>query len=156
MKKYEIHTTMTPTTSPDQYALLRSGDLEAIAQSVDPDTILEHFGEESFEWLAWEHSQADALLEEHRAQREERYLERLEAEGEKGRYKYHIPKMTENPAVEYGMLQAWIKRFCVANDFPLPTGFWKRDKRQLQGMFYGMLETYKIEMEDIVERLRYS
>lgn len=84
-------------------------------------------------------------------------MEQLELFAEKESQKYQephryiIPRMTENPAVTYSMLRRWIIDFHKKNDImPLPKGFYKRNKRQLKGMFYGMLRHYKISLDDII------
>ncbi len=76
--------------------------------------------------------------------------------------KYRIPGMTENPALNYGMLRRWISDFVndsenkkihmekTGRELRLPPGFYKRNKKQLIGMFYGMLDHYSITIEDIV------
>ena len=66
------------------------------------------------------------------------------------RTQYRIPRATENPAVHRGMLRRWIKNFHEMNGMKLPKGFYERDKRQLRGMYYGMLEEYDISIEDII------
>lgn len=66
--------------------------------------------------------------------------------------KYKVPGMTENPCVTYGMVRRWIMDFHKRNKMRLPKGFYRRNKRQLVGMFYGMLDTYEIRLEDIVHR----
>ena len=48
----------------DTNQTLRSGDLELIVTGLSKEEILEHFGEESFEHLAYEHMLADRLAEE--------------------------------------------------------------------------------------------
>lgn len=65
---------------------------------------------------------------------------------------YVVPYMSENPAVHFGMLRRWIRNFHKENHMDLPRGFYRRNKAQLTGMFYGMLDTYKIKVEDIIER----
>ena len=66
------------------------------------------------------------------------------------RTQYRIPRATENPAVHRSMLRRWIKNFHEMNGMKLPKGFYERDKRQLRGMYYGMLEEYDISIEDII------
>ena len=69
--------------------------------------------------------------------------------------RYIIPRRTEDPSVTYGMLKSWIREFHRANEMKLPTGFQKRDKRQLLGMYYGMLRQYEITPSDIVPHRKY-
>ena len=45
----------------DQDKILHSGDLELIANNLCEENIIEHFGEESFEYLAYEHSEAEKI-----------------------------------------------------------------------------------------------
>ncbi|MDP3640230.1 MAG: hypothetical protein Q8R53_03445 [Nanoarchaeota archaeon] len=66
--------------------------------------------------------------------------------------RYHVPGMTENPCVTYGMVRRWIMDFHQMNEMKLPSGFYQRNKKQLVGMFYGMLGTYGISLEEIVGR----
>ena len=63
--------------------------------------------------------------------------------------KYRIPGMTEDPIVSYGMLQRWIRDFHELNNMNLPRGFYKKNKRQLIGMFNGMLDNYGITIGQI-------
>ena len=119
--------------------ILRSGDPHYIAGHLDIDSLLEHFGEESFEYLAYEHRLADQL-----------YFKNKGDISDVRSRRYVIPGMTENPAVNYEMCRSWIQRFCEANGLQLPSRFHSRNKQQLQGMFYGMLDTYGIKVEDIV------
>lgn len=105
--------------------ILNSGDLELIAR-LDGKTILKHFGEDSFEYLAYEHRLAELL--QRQAQRS-----------------YRIPRRTENPAETAMGVRSWIGEFHKLNGMDLPTGFSKRNGRQLRGMYYGMLEMYKID-----------
>jgi len=66
--------------------------------------------------------------------------------------RYHVPGMTENPCVTSGMARRWIRDFHERNCLELPSGFYRRNKKQLVGMFYGMLETYGISLDEIVGR----
>ena len=68
---------------------------------------------------------------------------------------YEIPRMTESPAVHRGMLRRWITEFHRRNGMTLPKRFYQRDKRQLRGMFYGMLRQYGVSIEDITGRQDY-
>lgn len=90
--------------------------------------------------------QLELLLETNSSKQLESLLETNAA----SKKQYYIPGMTENPAVSYGMLRRWIIDFCDKNNLDLPRYFYKKDKRQLQGMFYGMLRHYKISLEDII------
>ncbi|MEK6900056.1 MAG: hypothetical protein AABX05_02945 [Nanoarchaeota archaeon] len=110
--------------------IINSGDLELIVRSLSPDEILEHFGEDSFEYLAYQHSLADRMQER----------------------KLKVPRRSEDPAVNYGMLKDWIKDFHRANGIELPKGFHKRNKRQLLGMYHGMQKHYGIRYSDIVHQ----
>ncbi len=111
----------------NQGQILNSGDLELIV-TLDEETILEHFGEESFEYLAYEHMLAEQME----------------------RQKLRIPRRTENPAVTKGMLKNWIQEFLERNNKLLPKGYHHKNKRQLQGMYRGMLDHYNIRLTDIV------
>lgn len=111
--------------TPDQ--ILRSGDLEQIV-TLDKETILNHFGEDSFEYLAYQHKLAEQM----------------------GSNYLKIPRRTENPSATYGMLRHWITDFCQQNDKSLPKGFHKKNKQQLMGMYRGMLDHYGIKQSDIV------
>ena len=113
--------------TPDQ--ILRSGDLEQIV-ALDEETILDNFGEDSFEYLAYQHKLAEQM----------------------GSNYLKIPRRTENPSATYGMLDSWIRDFCRQNNKPLPKGFHNRNKQQLMGMYHGMLEHYGIKQSDIVPR----
>lgn len=117
--------------------ILHSGDLELIANSLAPSVIREHFGEESFEYLALEQRLADELNRESNAS-----LKLIGA--------YIVPRRTENPANTFGMLRNWIIEFHKNNGMKLPKGFYRRNKRQLRGMYYGMLNTYGISIDDVV------
>ncbi len=112
--------------------ILHSGDLELIVRNLSRDNILEHFGEDSFEYLALEHYEADKIWKKRQ------------------RKNYIIPRRTEDPSVTYGMLKNWIREFAEKNNLPLPKGFHKRDKEQLRGMYRGMLKYYDIRLTDIV------
>lgn len=69
---------------------------------------------------------------------------------------YRIPRRTESPAVTKGMAKSWIKDFCEWNNLELPRGFHKRDKKQIIGMYRGMLQTYCInEKGDILGKRDY-
>ncbi len=107
--------------------ILRSGDLEQIV-TLDEGTILENFGEDSFEYLAYQHKLAEQM----------------------GSNYLKIPRRTENPSATYGMLKSWIRDFCQQNDKSLPKGFHKKNKQQLMGMYLGMLVHYGIKQSDIV------
>ncbi|MEK6863286.1 MAG: hypothetical protein AABW53_01170 [Nanoarchaeota archaeon] len=114
--------------------ILRSGDLELIVTSLSEEEILEHFGEESFEHLAYEHMLADRLQREKQPTR------------------YMIPKYHENPAATRNGLREWITRFHRFNDINLPKKFHQKNKPQLLGMYYGMLGHYQIKESDILSR----
>lgn len=64
---------------------------------------------------------------------------------------YHIPGRYEDPCVTYGMVRRWIIDFHEMNSMELPRGFHRRNKRQLVGMFHGMLRTYGIRLEDLAK-----
>lgn len=113
--------------------ILRSGDLEQIVK-LDKETILNHFGEDSFEYLAYQHKLAEQISSN--------YLK--------------IPRRTENPSATYGMLKGWIKDFCQQNDKTLPKGFHTKNKQQLIGMYHGMLDYYGIKQSDIVPQYNYQ
>lgn len=116
--------------NPDK--ILRSGDLEQIV-ALDEETILENFGEDSFEYLAYQHKLAEQI----------------------GSNYLKIPRRTENPSATYGMLKGWIKEFCQQNDKLLPKGFHKKNKQQLTGLYHGMLDHYGIKPSDIVPQYDY-
>jgi len=118
--------------------IICSGDLELIGSSLDEKTILEHFGRESFEYLAYEHSLADDYLSE-----------------QKNEKKYIIPTRGEDPSVTKGMLKNWIREFCKVNKLELPEGFHSKTSNQLIGMYTGMLKNYKLKLEEIVPHLKY-
>ena len=68
--------------------------------------------------------------------------------------KYKIPGRTEIPNTTKGY-QRWIRDFVKMNEnkgVTLPKDFSKKSKKQLVGMFYGMLKTYGINEEDILPR----
>ncbi|MEK6969623.1 MAG: hypothetical protein AABW48_04300 [Nanoarchaeota archaeon] len=117
--------------------ILHSGDLELIAHSLAPSVIREHFGENSFEYLALEQRLADELNRDLNAS------QKLIGE-------YIVPRRTENPANTFGMLRNWIIEFHRSNDMKLPKYFYRRNKRQLRGMYYGMLRTYELTIDDVV------
>lgn len=116
--------------NPDK--ILRSGDLEQIVK-LDEETILENFGEDSFEYLAYQHQLAEQM----------------------GSNYLKIPRRTENPSATYGMLKSWIREFCQQNDKKLPKGFHNKNKKQLMGMYRGMLDHYGIKPSDIVPQYDY-
>ncbi len=62
---------------------------------------------------------------------------------------YIIPGRTEDPTLDYLMLRAWIIDFHELNNMKLPTRFYKRNRKQLTGMFYGMLDQYGITVGQI-------
>ncbi len=111
--------------------ILHSGDLELIVTALSPDEILHHFGEESFEYLAYEHMLAEQME----------------------RQRIKIPRRTEYPAATKGMLESWIREFCERNNKPLPRGFSKRNKKQLMGMYQGMLTHYQIKPSYIIPNI---
>lgn len=111
--------------------ILRSGEPELIA-CLDGKTIIEHFGEDSFEYLAFEHYQAEIICRDKKTERK------------------IIPRRTENPANIYRMLRNWLVEFHKANGMKLPWGFYRRNLRQLRGMYYGMLRFYRLTIDDIV------
>ncbi len=115
----------------DTNQTLRSGDLELIVTGLSKEEILEHFGEESFEHLAYEHMLADRLAEEIQSK------------------KYIIPKYHENPAATRNGVREWITRFHKYNEMNLPKRFHEKNKRQLLGMYYGMLGHYHIKTSEI-------
>ncbi|MEK6853651.1 MAG: hypothetical protein AABX64_03125 [Nanoarchaeota archaeon] len=117
-----------------KYQILRSGDLELIVTLISEEEILEHFGEESFEHLAYEHMLAGRLAKEIQSK------------------KYIIPKHHEDPAATRNGLREWITRFHRYNKMELPKRFHKKNKPQLLGMYYGMLGHYQIKESDILSR----
>lgn len=120
-----------------EQAIFNSGDLELIANSLAPGVIREYFGEESFEYLALEQRLADEFNRDLNASR-------------KLIGAYLVPRRTENPANTFGMLRNWIIEFHKSNDMKLPKHFYRRNKRQLRGMYYGMLRTYELTIDDVV------
>jgi|GEM_PF-6256822 len=122
-----------PGNNPDLDRILHSGDPELIARSLGVEVIIEHFGEESSEFYAAQRRSPISLLDVPQKKRE-----------------YLIPRTTENPGCNYGMLRRWIIDFHQRNDMALPKGFYKRNKHQLQGMFYGMLREYDITLDRVV------
>ncbi len=126
--------------------ILHSGDLERIV-TLAPETIKDHFGEESFEYLALEQKLADEV---DRKFNREGNLKRESNSTRKLIGDYIIPRRTENPANTFGMLRNWIVEFHNSNGMKLPKGFYRRNKMQLRGMYYGMLKTYSISIDDVV------
>ena len=120
-----------------EQTIFNSGDLELIANNLAPSVICEYFGEESFEYLALEQRLADDLNRDLDFSR-------------KFIGAYIVPRRTENPANTFGMLRNWIVEFHNSNGMKLPKRFYRRSKTQLRGMYYGMLRTYKITIDDIV------
>ena len=135
----------TPLAEKDQR--LYCGSPQQMAREVDVDTILEHFGEESTEYLALEQRLADQLS----ARGREYQSLPFPAPRERPR-KYHIPGRTESPTVSKGMLEGWMREFTQKNKVTLPRGFNQRNFGQLLGMYRGMLETYGISEKDIVPK----
>ncbi len=115
-----------------------SGNLERIARTLDGDAILEHFGENSFEYLAYEHFLADLIWQNKKTVRGRNYI---------------IPRAPELPTAHHKMLQRWIADFHERNGMELPSGFYDRDKRQLVGMFYGMKKQYKFTDSDVLGKM---
>lgn len=111
--------------------ILFSGNLELIVTLLTEKEILEHFGEESFEHLAYEHMLADRL------------------QRKKQPNKYVIPKYHENPAATRNGVREWITRFHRYNVLELPKRFHEKNKQQLLGMYHGMLNHYRIKTSDI-------
>jgi hypothetical protein len=118
---------------------LQSGDLEQLA-GLDQDIILHHFGENSFEHLAWEQRQADDL-----------YEQKIEDALFEPKKKYKFPHRTESP-LNVQDKEAWIIEFHTRNNIDLPEGFLSRNGRAIDGMYNGMLKTYGIREEDFVSR----
>ena len=121
-----------------QQEVLRSGDPEFIAEyfhtiEETEDTVIEHFGRDSVEHLAYQRRASD--------------LEALLMK--KGR-EYIVPKLTENPAATKGMAKRWIWDFCKANNLSLPKGFHSRTEEQVVGMFHGMRRYYGISLDDTI------
>ena len=114
----------------DREQILYSGDLELIAASLPEEEIFEHFGADSFEYLAYEHMLADQMQQR----------------------RIRIPRRSENPAVTRDMLRGWLREFHKMNGLELPTGFHKKKVRQLRGMYYGMLDQYHLTVADVVSR----
>ena len=63
---------------------------------------------------------------------------------------YIIPKFTENPSVSVCLAKCWIKEFHERNDLSLPKGFCNRNRKQIMGMYHGMLKHYDISLYDII------
>ena len=133
----------TPLAERDQR--LYCGSPQQIAREVDVDTILEHFGEGSLEYLAYEHWVAEQIYNS----RERQLAVPFPTPRERPQ-QYRIPGRTESPRVSKGMLEGWIREFAQKNEVTLPRGFSQRDFGQLLGMYRGMLETYGISEKDIV------
>lgn len=126
-----------------QLQLLRSGDHEAIAEHLPLDIIVQHFGEESPEALAYMRRQVDRYRSLGSTLQEKKVWEayvrrRIVING------YQIPQLTQDQFGHRGVLQRWIADFCEVNGLKLPKGYWEKDKRQLQGMASGMLSAYGI------------
>ena len=114
--------------------ILRSGDLELLVVNLSEEEMLEHFGEESFEHLTYEHRLAGRLWEKMQPK------------------KYKIPKYHENPAATRNGVREWITRFHKHNNLKLPKRFHEKSKTQLLGMYYGMLDHYQIKISDLVSQ----
>ncbi len=65
---------------------------------------------------------------------------------------YKIPGRTESPFVTGGMAKRWIIDFHEMNNMELPKSFWKKNAKQLRGMLNGMMNSYDIDIEDIVKK----
>ncbi len=63
---------------------------------------------------------------------------------------YIIPRTTEDPTTNKCMLQRCIRTFCKSNSLKLPRGFYKKDYRQLLGMFKGMKKYYGFSRDDTI------
>lgn len=111
-------------------AVLCSGDLSRIG-ALDLETVIETFGEESFEHLAVQQRLADESARRSPSQKQ-----------------YRVPVFSESPLTNRNMLRRWIQQFTEMNGLELPTGFWKKDRKQLVGMYRGMLKTYDIHPEE--------
>ncbi len=124
-----------------------SGDLERIASELTGHEIEEIFGRDSAEYHAHERYLA-----------EDSYLDKRIVDEEKNEKtsqqirNYSIPRRTANPSNHVGLLRSWIKDFHEMNGMTLPTGFSKRNKGQLRGMYFGMLDTYHIKPSDILPK----
>ena len=69
------------------------------------------------------------------------------------RKRYIVPGLTESPSVARDYLELWIRRFHILNNLDLPKGFSKKNKKQLLGMYHGMLKHYGIDEKiDILKR----
>ena len=110
--------------------ILRSGDLIRI-RDLNLEIVVEHFGTESFEYLAVQQRLAD---------------ERAALQPPPRRYK--VPAFSESPLTNRNMLRRWIRLFAEMNGLDLPSGFYKKDRRQLVGMYRGMIEHYGIDPEE--------
>lgn len=136
-----------------QLQLLQSGDHEAIAKHLPLEIIIQHFGEESPEALAYMRRQVDRYRSLGSTPQEKKAWEayvnnRIVING------YQIPQLTQNPFGHSGVLQRWIADFCEVNGLKLPKGYWKKDKSQLQGMASGILSTYGIPRDAMILGMR--
>jgi hypothetical protein len=109
--------------------ILRSGDLARI-RALDLEMVVDNFGDESFEYLAVQHRLADEIA----------------ARGSSPK-NYIVPAFSESPLTNRNMLRRWIQQFTELNGLELPTGFWKKNRPQLEGMYRGMLKTYGVHPE---------
>jgi hypothetical protein len=78
------------------------------------------------------------------------YLSEKFVNEQKSEY-YVIPKFTENPARRARLAKKWIKEFHKKNGMDLPKGFYDRNKKQIMGMYHGMLKHYDISLGDILD-----
>lgn len=119
----------------DQYQrVLDGGDLEEIVKLVPAKRILMHFGDP--EHFAY---RARVCIEKDRDK---------SSEEEPKASSYKIPTRTSLPRTA-DQRRSWIVEFCDLNGKELPAGFETRNDRQINGMYRGMVDHYKIDKSAI-------
>jgi hypothetical protein len=114
--------------------LLINEDIQGIGRffsnrGYDLTKVSDEFGENSREFELYERYLADIAFESRTTKN------------------YIIPQHEIGPSITKGNLDNWIREFCKENELKLPKGFSRKNKKQLLGMYHGMLETYGIQEE---------
>ena len=122
--------------------ILQSGDHESIARKVHPDIIVDHFGVESPEFLAYERSQIG---------KSPTYTTPKDGINKPvdNTPDFSIPRMTEDPRVNSGMMRRWLIDFYDNNknlDKPRIPG----DKAGRTRVFNKTLTDYSISIGQII------
>jgi len=134
-------------------SIIGSGDTQLIVDYFrtmgDPEAIVENFGPESLEYTLLQSYIPKSTKPHPQSPKTSFHPQEVVTP-----QNVVVRGMTEDPAVDYGMLKKWLTDFHHDNKLTLPPGFHSQRKAGLTDLYQGIREQYQIPLSDIVRSLR--